>query len=257
MRLRRRPKQLSFDVDGKQIALGSIERRTRTVGDAGIGQMDPNAREHFRNRNRLCDVIDATGFQPGYLIVADDPSHQELLELSAKHVVSLKRVLAQPSQAVTLSIWQRLRAECHPISIEGDSEPTLNGTAYTPLALSAADLRGLAIVFRRIAMMARVAAYNFAGVVRDHAKDPHNLPTRLALVVAYQWAREMKPPMGYDGLAKTLIDYEVVDGKWWGDDRAELAGNIKSAVRKFRRLMPISTMAYAPPNQPKGGTTPP
>ena len=75
--LRRRPQQRAGVVDREQIAAGDIERGARALRHPRIGEMDPNARQHFLDHDRLGDVVDATGFEPTHDVLGFGEARHE------------------------------------------------------------------------------------------------------------------------------------------------------------------------------------
>lgn len=202
--------------------------------------------------NSLALAIAASGHRPGVPIFDPDPKYGHLRRLVGEHLASLKGLLAEPDSLSTKVLWRLLNRQLQNVLTGGASQEDLEKVKYEPLELGAQKLWEVAVALAQIGDLGAVAERNFAGVVRAKAKDPYNLPERLALVEAYQEAQKLTPPMGYGELAKALIDHEVVDEKWCCDTVDDLKANIQRAVKKYRDQMPLRAFPY----QGQGGTTP-
>lgn len=186
--------------------------------------------------------VAGSDYEPRVPVLQPDPKYSHLLELQASHLASLRVLFTEPESHSVKPLWRTLYCRILAV-LDGVAQNYTEGeqVKYEPLAVGAQKLWEIAVSLKRIAAMGSVAERNFAGVVRAKAKDPYNLPERLALVAIYQEAQKMVPPMGDGELAKVLIEHEVVDGKWWGDDVKELEQNIHTALKKYRPLMPLQT----------------
>lgn len=186
--------------------------------------------------------VAGSDYEPRVPVLQPDPKYSYLLKLQASHLASLRVLLAEPESISVKPLWRVLHGRIVAVLRDGVIDDLqAENIKYEPLAVGSHKLWEIAVSLKRAATMGSVAERNFAGVVRAKAKDPYNLPERLALVVIYQEAQKMVPPMGDGELARVLIEYEVVDGKWCGDDVKELEANIHSAVKKYRPLMPLQT----------------
>ncbi|MFK4593094.1 hypothetical protein ABIF55_008508 [Bradyrhizobium diazoefficiens] len=66
LRLRGRPEDAALPVDREQEAAGDVERGARALGQAGVAEMDTDARQHLLDHDRLGHVVDAAGVQPAH-----------------------------------------------------------------------------------------------------------------------------------------------------------------------------------------------
>lgn len=222
-----------------------------TQGASGVREFRARCQAAAAETNTLALEVAASGYRPIVRILNPDPKYGHLPAMAAAHVASLEALLIEPELLPVQVLWKLLNRQIQKV-LRGETTPELNEKIkYEPLKLGAPKLWELAVALKQIADMGSFAERNFSGVVRTNTKDPHNPPERLALVAAYQEAQKMIPPMGYGELAKVLIEHEVVDGKWWGDDIKDLQTNIQRAVKKYRPLMPLRAFSYAG----QGGTT--
>lgn len=137
--------------------------------------------------------------------------------------------------------WLRLRG----LSLGAIIDKLLDGdlSKYDPLAEGPVRVRAVAVALRQTSQLADVTAHNFAGVVQEHSARVGRRPERLALVVAYQLAQALSPPMGYGELAQVLFESGVTESVW-GGDAISLEANIMQAVRYFKDRGSISTQNY-------------
>lgn len=205
--------------------------------------------------NRLALEMEASNYHPNSLGLQDGLWAGALSELATTYVASIQAALAERQHASSQSLLCRLRPQVRALlSLVKDERCGPDEARYEPLQVTPDKLRAVAVVLRQSAVLRFVTQHNFAAVLRQHAKDPHNLPERLALVVAYQWGQQMQPRMGYAELAQALVKWEAVPTMWRGGNVGYLAENIRKAVQKYRSLGPIPITNYAPL---EGGTTPP
>jgi hypothetical protein len=225
-----------------QLALAYRALVEEVEGAPAVKEFADRCRKASEDANQLALEIETCGYRPGVPIFQRDPKYDEMVGLAKAHIISLTAALAKPSAIAAMPLWDYLRsrmAELLPVA-----EPGKNEVGYDALAVGPKNLRQIAVILKNTAFMEVASHLNFAGVVRRYAKDPHNPPKRLTLVLAYQWAQDLRPPMGYLELAQTLIKYRVIDATPNDKDEAErVADNIKRAVAKYRDLMPIQSWA--------------
>lgn len=209
--------------------------------------------------NNLALEFAASKYQPGKPISEMSPRYDYISRMVDMHMDSICAffqvpdiIKAGPYRMVDYTFIQMRRGLFNRFCEFMASRTTL--TNYDPLDLGAEKLREVAVFMRQEAELVYSLNDGFAGVVSSYAKDPNNPPERLALVVTYQQAQQMVPPMGYGELARALIEYDQVDGKWSKEDASVLKENIQKAVKKYRSLMPIPRHTYY---LRKEGTSPP
>lgn len=162
-----------------------------------------------------------------------------------RHLATLRGVLKKPDTLMSQVFWRqlhRLLLEVLPKSAQSDDA---DAAKYDPLAEGARQVQKVAVALLQTANLESVTHHNFARVVEDQTKDPHNPPSRMALAKAFQWAQTFNPPIGHRELADILIEHRVADA-FWGNDALALADSIKKAVKKYSGAGEIPSVVFAP-----------
>lgn len=193
--------------------------------------------------NTLALEVAASGYKPNVPILQPDLKYGHLVKLSQAHLASLGTLLAEPENPMVHTFWHI----CHSRILKALGVETVDGSPsekfkYEPLQLGAQKLWEIAVILKQTANMGAIAKRNFSGVVESNAKESNNPPKRLALVQVYEWSQKMVPRMTYIELASLLIEHGVADE--CGGEVVKLADNIKVAVSKYRKLLPLGSGRY-------------
>lgn len=187
--------------------------------------------------------MEAIGFQKVEFVADEDRVRGDFKDARDRHVAMLRTVLQEPDALMAKMLWQHLKRALSASLFENRSSEDADLQKYDPLVEGPSRVRAVAVALRETSQSADVTHHNFAGVVQGHSARVGRRPERLALVVAYQWAQQLSPPMGYGELARVLFDSGVTKSLW-GGDAVSLEANIKQAVRHFKDRGPIQTQNY-------------
>ena len=187
--------------------------------------------------------MEAIGFQKLEFTADLDRVRGDFKEARDRHLATLEIVLREPDALMVKTLWQQLHRALSTILRSTDAAEDAEPMKYDPLTRGPTCVRHIAVALLQVSQMAAVTGHNFAGVVQAHSSSVGRRPERLALVVAYQWAQQMSPPMGYGELARVLFGSGVTKSLW-GGDATSLEANIKQAVRHFKDRGPIQTQNY-------------